>query len=447
MLSRALALAAVLAFTALAAVPAVAAGPSSTYFDVAKVPAPPVSGKEIADNLAAFSTAYNNRVGGTPQEIAAANFLRDEAEKLGYKTEIQNVAVADGDPGTVGRLVHATRPGTSKPGEHLIFVGHYDTVPQTIYGAYDNGSGTTMLRAIAKSLSQIPTNRTVDIVWYSNEEEGLLASEAHAKAWQAEKRGAVRAVFGFDMVGIAYPVAKPGPKNCLCFWHGDEDEGLEPLLRHIHFDVLGFPDAEGLVQFRGVNARNSDERSWDVLGYPVVRWAGKVAAADYPAYHDPRDTMDTIDTEAGGRSFFEQGLRNTLVAAYDTALTLDNEQPVARATTSGNGPVSFDATSSSDADGPLSRFAWDFGDGTTATGPKVTHAYASAGSYTARLTVGDNMWAPVTSTITVPVIVATAASKPAVKKAKRCRKGYKRVTKKVRGKRVSRCVKIKRKRR
>ncbi|MEA2311648.1 MAG: hypothetical protein QOE28_1616, partial [Solirubrobacteraceae bacterium] len=54
--------------------------------------------------------------------------------------------------------------------------------------------------------------------------------------------------------------------------------------------------------------------------------------------------------------------------------------------------VSFDATASSDPDGTVLRYLWDFGDGTAALdgGPKPTHTYASAGAYTVSLTVSDD---------------------------------------------------------
>jgi PKD repeat protein len=46
--------------------------------------------------------------------------------------------------------------------------------------------------------------------------------------------------------------------------------------------------------------------------------------------------------------------------------------------------ITFDATSS--AGGPT-QYAWDFGDGTTAAGPVVSHSYANAGTFTVRLTI------------------------------------------------------------
>jgi glucose/arabinose dehydrogenase/PKD repeat protein len=51
--------------------------------------------------------------------------------------------------------------------------------------------------------------------------------------------------------------------------------------------------------------------------------------------------------------------------------------------------VNFDGSRSTDPDGDTLSFAWDFGDGATATGATVAHTYSSSGRYTAELTVAD----------------------------------------------------------
>ncbi|MCR9135678.1 MAG: PKD domain-containing protein [Alphaproteobacteria bacterium] len=69
-----------------------------------------------------------------------------------------------------------------------------------------------------------------------------------------------------------------------------------------------------------------------------------------------------------------------------------NEPPVAEA-----GPdqlvtasqVFFDATGSSDSDGIIISYLWDFGNGETGTGPRIAHAYRNPGTYTVKLRVID----------------------------------------------------------
>ncbi|WP_345602263.1 PKD domain-containing protein, partial [Streptomyces chumphonensis] len=50
----------------------------------------------------------------------------------------------------------------------------------------------------------------------------------------------------------------------------------------------------------------------------------------------------------------------------------------------------FDARRSSDPDGDIAAYAWDFGDGTGGSGATVSHRYPAAQqNYTVRLTVTD----------------------------------------------------------
>jgi PKD repeat protein len=72
-----------------------------------------------------------------------------------------------------------------------------------------------------------------------------------------------------------------------------------------------------------------------------------------------------------------------------------NQQPTASFTaspTSGDAPllVSFDGSGSSDPDGNIATYAWDFSDGAGANGVSPSHTYNSAGDYTVTLTVTDN---------------------------------------------------------
>lgn len=71
---------------------------------------------------------------------------------------------------------------------------------------------------------------------------------------------------------------------------------------------------------------------------------------------------------------------------------------------------SLDGTGSTDPDGAITSFAWDFGDGSSGTGGTITHTYAVAGTYTARLTVLDDGGATASTTRTLTV---TAPPPPA----------------------------------
>lgn len=67
--------------------------------------------------------------------------------------------------------------------------------------------------------------------------------------------------------------------------------------------------------------------------------------------------------------------------------------------------VSFDGTAST---GSVSAYNWDFGDGSTGTGPTTTHAYSTAGTFTVTLLVVSDGGS--TSTDTATVVVRTTDS-------------------------------------
>ena len=75
--------------------------------------------------------------------------------------------------------------------------------------------------------------------------------------------------------------------------------------------------------------------------------------------------------------------------------------------------LTFDASATTDAEAGTITFAWEFGDGTTASGPQVTHSYAMFGSYNATLTLVDNNVPSRTASLTQTVSVTAGNLAPA----------------------------------
>ncbi|WP_353708813.1 ThuA domain-containing protein [Cellulosimicrobium sp. ES-005] len=70
------------------------------------------------------------------------------------------------------------------------------------------------------------------------------------------------------------------------------------------------------------------------------------------------------------------------------------------------------AAQATDADGDALTYAWEFGDGGTATGATAQHTYAEAGSYTATVTVSDPSGARATGTVAVSVYGTLECTEP-----------------------------------
>jgi Tol biopolymer transport system component/PKD repeat protein len=78
-------------------------------------------------------------------------------------------------------------------------------------------------------------------------------------------------------------------------------------------------------------------------------------------------------------------------ATQSQSVTAGNTPPVASFASGCSGlTCSFDGSGSSDSDGTITNYTWNFGDGTTGSSAALSHTYAAAGTYTVMLTVTDN---------------------------------------------------------
>lgn len=142
---------------------------------------------------------------------------------------------------------------------------------------------------------------------------------------------------------------------------------------------------------------------WDVTDFTAVQQRGDGVAS-----------FEVTNDEGGWRSY---GSRES---AFPAQLVLEttshNALPVARFTAAplqGIAPlnVSFDASASSDSDGSITHYTWDFGDGTTASGQTTEHTYATPGLYTTTLQVTDNLGA-LSSVFSLAVSVRSSTDTP-----------------------------------
>ncbi|BDZ45973.1 hypothetical protein GCM10025866_18820 [Naasia aerilata] len=96
----------------------------------------------------------------------------------------------------------------------------------------------------------------------------------------------------------------------------------------------------------------------------------------------------------------------------NTASTPANPAPTASFTATPNGlAVSVNGSASTDANGSVTAYSWNWGDGTAASsGVTASHTYATAGDYTITLTVTDNGGA--TGSTTRAVTVSSGTTPP-----------------------------------
>ena len=153
------------------------------------------------------------------------------------------------------------------------------------------------------------------------------------------------------------------------------------------------------VLFDGTGSSDPDGT---IVAYDWDFGDGNTGTGDTPSHSYTADGTYTVslmvtDNNGGTDS-------DSTTASIDP---VPNEPPVADPNgpysgTTGS-PVLFDGTGSSDPDGTIVAYDWDFGDGNTGTGDTPSHSYAADGTYTVSLTVTDNDGASDTATTTATI--------------------------------------------
>jgi PKD repeat protein len=150
-----------------------------------------------------------------------------------------------------------------------------------------------------------------------------------------------------------------------------------------HFDGSGSSDSDGTIV----------AYQWDF--------------GDYSGASVSASTLDHTYIQAGSFSVTLKVIDNGKQSATSgpQTVTVTNVPPTARFTVSCSDPsCSFDGSGSSDSDGTINSYWWNFGDGSPlAVGTTTTHTYAQNGSYSVSLTVLDNGGLNATTTKTVSV--------------------------------------------
>jgi RHS repeat-associated protein len=204
--------------------------------------------------------------------------------------------------------------------------------------------------------------------------------------------------------GAGPPLRRPLPAQDSEFRRGDADADGRVIITDgiftLNFLFLGGPEPPCR------DAADADDRNVLNLTDAVYLFNFLFLGGPPPPSPGPRDcgpdpTPDTLDCRS-----FPLCVPNLTPEA---AFSLDPA--------SGQGPltVSFDASASSDPDGRIVSFRWDFGDGETGEGRTTGHVFLDAGEHTVTLTVRDDDGAEDTATgrVTVsPYVVTLVETSP-----------------------------------
>ena len=234
--------------------------------------------------------------------------LRAELEAAGV--EVREEPFGDGGVNVLGRIA------PTGPGAGTVLVGaHYDTVPGSP-GADDNGSGVAAVLEAARALADAPPRLGITFAFFDLEELGLLGSRHHVAHLPADD-GPLAAAFNLDMVGFS--CTRPGCQfvfpdvpNCMDV-EGARDVGIGIAVvadaqsagrldavvgardRHEPDLHLGTARLQGHGECLADTRRSDHAPLWDA-GIPTVFFTD-TANFRNPNYHEPSDTLETLDVE------------------------------------------------------------------------------------------------------------------------------------------------------
>jgi large repetitive protein len=167
--------------------------------------------------------------------------------------------------------------------------------------------------------------------------------------------------------------------------------------KKVHFDASGSKDTDG----------DALTYIWNFGDGKVEKGSSKVSYVyDKGGYYTVSVTVDDGDGSACSSASDSIKVRvntpPTAGMASVKACCVDMEQK-------------FDASASVDPDGDALTYSWDMGDGTTAQGVKVSHAYAKSGTYKVTLKVDDGSGTECSSSYAMEEIKVNTKPVPVIK--------------------------------
>jgi hypothetical protein len=285
--------------------------------------------------LYTFPMAFPDRRGTEPNHEAARVYLEEQLASFGLSKRRHDYGE--------GQNVIGVRNGTTRADEWVILSAHYDSTSTTIYGAWDDGSGSAALLEMARAFGSRPWNRTLAFVFFDDEERGLVGSRHFVEEEVLGQGLKVAANLNFDPPGLNWPCANPDGTTLpvTIVPSSQETNGQHVLNDAVLMGATdaGIPDDAvdsytGGIPIVGVAGNNllaggSDHMSFDAAEVPnvfigggVPVEAGPVKAMSY-LLHTPLDTALQMEVRCGGADLLKQGYQAILDLTHHALARFD----------------------------------------------------------------------------------------------------------------------------
>lgn len=207
--------------------------------------------------------------------MISADYLKTMLGRFCDEVQIENYS-------ETGNNVVGSIMATAQTDQWIILGAHYDSV-KDCPGANDNATGVALAYSVAKHVASLPNRKyNLKIVFFDEEERGLIGSRAYAKKLLDEKVNVV-SVHTVDQLG----------------WDEDGDKGIElevpaDAIRDQYSKVAGDYNYGFPIQISDVTS--TDHRSFRQLGFAATGITEEYKNGDTtPHYHRPTDTYETIN--------------------------------------------------------------------------------------------------------------------------------------------------------
>jgi Tol biopolymer transport system component len=222
---------------------------------------------------------FDSKAISQPGNRKAIDYLESAYRSFGYEPELQWFAPPGAAGGRTANVL-ATLRGTEDPDLVYIVSSHFDSVPAGP-GADDDSSGTAALLEAARILAARPQPATIVFASLTGEESGLLGSREWVRQAREKKLRVVGALNN-DMIG------------------GATDHRLDNTIRYSNDGIRDIQHGAAMLFTRLITYDARYYRSTDAAAYyeawgDIVGGIGSYPILGNPHYHQPTDTLDTIN--------------------------------------------------------------------------------------------------------------------------------------------------------
>jgi hypothetical protein len=214
-----------------------------------------------------------------PGNKLASTYLFETYKSFGYEPEYQWFSPNNALGGRTANVL-ATLKGTVDPDLVYVVSSHYDSVAGGP-GADDDTSGTAALLETARLLAKHPQPATIVFASFTGEEGGLLGSREYVRRAVADKVRIVGALNN-DMVG----------------W--SNDHRLDNTIRYSNAGIRDIQHGaaiqfSNLITYDALYYKSTDAHAYYEAFGDIVGGIGSYPVLGNPHYHQPHDTLDTIN--------------------------------------------------------------------------------------------------------------------------------------------------------